>query len=192
MMIGVFLDTETNGLNPQVHRILEICYRLIDLENGKNLFSFHAICKQPKQVFQKSSSSSLQVNGFTFEQLENGFEEKEIKKLIISSFEKHHIVRKKAVFICQNPSFDRSFFSTIIDVETQEKMQLPYHWLDLASMYWAISLQQKTIYPWKTGISKDNIATALGIPKEPSPHRAQNGVDHLIQCYHALVGYPSE
>jgi len=191
-MIGVFLDTETNGLNPRKHSIFEIAYKMIDLRDGKEIFSFHTVVKHPKEVFDCSDPSSLEINGFTFDEIQKGIEVSEVNRLIVQSFEKHNIVRKKAVFICQNPSFDRAFFSSIIPIIEQEKMQLPYHWLDLASMYWAISifLKQEDKFPWKTGISKDQIASSMNLEEEPIPHRAQNGTNHLVQCYEKLVGYP--
>ena len=34
-MLGIFLDTETNGLNPFVHSVLEIAFKIINLSNGK-------------------------------------------------------------------------------------------------------------------------------------------------------------
>ena len=111
-------------------------------------------------------------------------------------FDKHDIKRGEAVFICQNPSFDRIFFSQLIDVDTQEKLLWPYHWLDLASMYWAEAIRKakggEEKYPWMTGCSKDKIATALELPKEVKPHRAMNGVNHLLLCYESVVGFPEK
>ena len=93
----------------------------------------------------------------------------------------------------QNPSFDRAFFAQIIDPDLQEKLLWPYHWLDLASMYWAKALtKEKTEankMPWVTGLSKDKIATVYKLPAEGKPHRAMNGVDHLILCYEVIVGF---
>jgi oligoribonuclease len=189
-MLGVFLDTETNGLDPTKHQILEIAYTVIDLLSGREIVSFHSVIRYSQQVFAKSDPVSLQINGFSFNEIDKGQKKEIVKNLIISSFQKHHVLRKKAVFICQNPSFDRSFFAYIVSPEEQEKMQWPYHWLDLASMYWGIAIHKEK-KPWNTGISKDNIATAIGLDTEPHPHRAENGVKHLIQCYEKLVGYPN-
>lgn len=190
-MIGVFLDTETTGLNPKKHRIIEIAYRMVDLLTGEEISAYHTVVKIPKKIFDLANPISLQINGFTYEEIKQGLEEEEVKKLIVSSFDLYKIERKKAVFICQNPSFDRAFFSKLIDTDEQEERMWPYHWLDLASMYWSISLKSGN-YPWKMGVSKDQIAAQMGLPKEPSPHRAKNGVDHLIACYKNLVGFPSK
>ncbi|MDE3048090.1 MAG: hypothetical protein KGI83_07075, partial [Verrucomicrobiota bacterium] len=44
--------------------------------------------------------------------------------------------------------------------------------------------------PWETGFSKDLIAQQYALPGEEKPHRAMNGVRHLLLCYQAVVGFP--
>lgn len=193
-MLGIFLDTETNGLNSKKHRILEIAYKIIDLSTGEDKESFNTIVSQPKEIFDKSDPESLKINGFTWHEVSFGKSEETVKQMIIQSFGRLGISRKNAVFICQNPSFDRVFFAQLIDSDFQESLQWPYHWLDLASMYWAYCMlkakEKSSPFPWETGVSKDLIATSLHISKEKKPHRASNGVDHLILCYKNLLGFP--
>ena len=64
-------------------------------------------------------------------------------------------------------------------VETQQELELPYHWLDLASMYWAKILTPQEVngrviryHPsiHIPPLSKDAIAHGLGIPPEEKPH----------------------
>lgn len=189
-MIGIFLDIESNGLNVMRHRVIEIAFKLIDLTTQKEIESYSSIVKQSEVVWAKSDLESLKINGFTFEMIQKGKSEDEVSKEILSLFQKFHIQRKNAVYICQNPSFDRSFFSQLIDPIIQEKNLWPYHWLDLASMFWALMLKKyqnkKSPPPWDIGISKNKIAKFLQIEEESLPHKAMQGVDHLIQCYFAL------
>ena len=195
-MLGIFLDTEANGLNPQIHKILEIAYKIVDLTTGKVLEEFQEVVAQPIEAFEKSDPNSLKVNGFSWIEVAKGVPSETIAGHIIDSFIKLDIRRKKAVFICQNPSFDRVFFSQLINPDTQELLNWPYHWLDLASMYWAITMQKAKSkqgpLPWDTGFSKDLIAKQYELPSETAPHRAMNGVAHLLLCYKAVVGFPSE
>ena len=190
-MLGVFLDTEANGLNAQVHKIIELAFKIVDLTTGELKAQYTSIVAQTENDWQRSDPKSLAVNGFTWEEVRHGKSleliEKETKKL----FHKWNIKRKKAVFICQNPSFDRVFFSQIIESPVQESLKWPYHWLDLASMFWAISMSKKKL-PWEIGYSKDLIASQYDLPKESSPHRAMNGVSHLLLCYEAVVGFPGK
>ncbi len=195
IVLGVFLDTETNGLNFQIHKILEIAYKIIDLSTGDVKEKYQAVVLQPIEAWEKSDPNSLRVNGFTWEEISKGRDCRNVAEHIIDSFTKWGVLRKKAIFICQNPSFDRVFFSQIIDPDTQELLRWPYHWLDLASMFWALALEQtkrnEAPPPWETGVSKDLIATHYKLPIEATPHRAMNGVSHLLLCYKEIVGFPS-
>lgn len=193
-MLGIFLDTETNGLDAYKNRILEIAFKIVDLETGEVKEEYHTIVAQPIDVWEASDLESLKVNGFTWERVSQGKREKTVSDEIVAIFNKNEIRRAQAVFICQNPSFDRAFFAQLVDTDLQEALKWPYHWLDLASMYWAIcmdkSKKQKTPFPWETGYSKDTIAACYELPQEEKPHRAINGVNHLILCYKAVVGFP--
>lgn len=193
-MLGIFLDTETNGLNAQKHKVIEVAFEIIDVLTGEKKASFESIVSLSKEDWAMSDSMSLKVNGFTWEELEKGKSSKRVAEEISQLFKELSIKRGGAVFICQNPSFDRAFFAQLIDPETQEKRSWPYHWLDLASMHWGKAIQEgasgKGNFPWETGYSKDKIATYYSLPKEISPHRAMNGVKHLILCYQAVVGFP--
>lgn len=189
-MNGIFLDIESSGLNCYKHRCLEIAVQVIDLYSKKHLGSYSTFVDQPQSVWEASDPESLKVNGLSPENTPNALSEKQISKDIEVLFTACQIQRGKAVFICQNPSFDRPFFSQIISADRQEALNWPYHWLDLASMFWAIRLKEhnhtKVSYPWETGISKNDIAQTLGLEKEKMPHRAMQGVEHLIACYFAL------
>lgn len=193
-MLGVFLDTETNGLNPKTHKLIEIAYQIVHLGTGAVQESFQAIVAQSVDTWSCSDLESLKVNGFQWEEIAKGSAAERIEEAIIASFHRHNIRRKEAVFICQNPSFDRAFFSQLIDPNKQEALLLPYHWLDLASMHWALSIergkQRKAPFPWEIGLTKDNIASYYHLPSESKPHRAMNGVAHLLLCYEAVVGFP--
>jgi oligoribonuclease len=195
-MLGIFLDTETNGLNPHKHKLIEIAFKIIDVETGGLEQAFEAVVFQPKEIWAKSDPASIEITGFTYEQIAEGQKHEIVKAHIIESFQNHGIKKGNAVFICQNPSFDRAFFSQLIDADEQEALQWPYHWLDLASMYWALSVKKgitdHSLYPWITGFSKDKIAKIHNLPSEEKPHRAMNGVNHLLLCYRAVVGFDDQ
>lgn len=193
-MLGIFLDTETNGLNTRRHTILELALKIVDLETGEEMATFDTLVSLSKEEWSRSDPTSLEVNGFTWEKTLPGIPKQALRKSLLSLFKEWKIQRGEAVFICQNPSFDRAFFAQIVSPDEQEELLWPYHWLDLASMYWAKAIQDGTThpekFPWKTGVSKDKIASACHLPPEAKPHRAMNGVDHLILCYGAVVGFP--
>lgn len=193
-MLGVFLDTEANGLNPKVHKILEVAFKIVDLKTGEVKADYHSLIAQPLEAWEKSDQKSLEVNGFTWKEVEAGRSVRHTSQQIIDLFTLWGIRRKKALFICQNPSFDRVYFSQLIDADTQELLSWPYHWLDLASMFWALAIEKakkgEGPPPWEIGVSKDLIASHYQLPLEEKPHRAMNGVNHLFLCYQAVVGFP--
>ncbi len=195
-MLGIFLDSETNGLNLYRHKVIEIALKILDVETGECKDQYDSIVFQTYDDWQQSDLDSLQINGFDWDQVSYGNKPETVAQNIQDCFSRNSIQRGSSVFICQNPSFDRAFFSQLISPETQEKLLWPYHWLDLASMHWAISIQQakqqKSLWPWETGFSKDKIAKTYQLPSEKKPHRAMNGVDHLILCYEAVVGFPKK
>jgi DNA polymerase-3 subunit epsilon/oligoribonuclease len=193
-MLGIFLDSETSGLNAQRHAIVEIAYKVVDVRTGALKGEYQTVVAQPHAVWQYADPESLRVNGFTWEEVAAGKRPETVASEIRASFDLLGIRRGAAVFICQNPSFDRVFFSQLIDADVQEKLLWPYHWLDLASMYWAQAMRRGLLdaafFPWETGVSKDKIAKTYHLPSEGKPHRAMNGVEHLLLCYQAVIGFP--
>lgn len=189
-MLAIFLDIESTGLDPSRHRVIEIAIKCLDINTQKIKGSYHAVVKQPYEVWEKRDSFSIEVNGFQWSEVEAGMGEADVGHNIVGLFKEWSVERGKSVFICQNPAFDRSFFAQIVDLYTQERLKWPYHWLDLASMYWAFNMEQCLLanqpFPSEMSLSKDQIAQFYGLPKENQPHRAMNGVDHLILCYQAI------
>jgi oligoribonuclease len=192
-MLAIFLDIEATGLDSFHHRVLEIAFKIVDIHSGEEKLTYQSIVKQPLEVWEKRDLTSIQINGFTWEKVLRGQEEKIIEQEIVEIFTDIKIERGKAVYICQNPAFDRGFFSQIVDVYTQEQHHWPYHWLDFASMYWVLQVKQFTQkhepFPFEINLSKNAIAQHYQLPIETSPHCALNGVNHLILCYRKVVGF---
>ncbi len=190
-MLGVFLDTETSGLDPFLHTPLELAFVVVDLFSGRELIAYQSLLQVSDEEWLARDLASLDVNGLTRKDLETGVARPQAAKEIEALFSGYQITNDRAFFICQNPSFDRPFFSKIVPPYRQEALRWPYHWLDLASMFWAKQavFDQRT-QEFKLSVSKDVIAQTLSIPPEARPHRAMNGVRHLLACYERLIGYP--
>lgn len=192
-MNAIFLDIETNGLNPDINSPLEICVSIYDLSSMLCIQEYSSLinCSE-RQYILSSDPKALEINCISLEEVVNAKMYNEVCKDLTEIFIFNEVHKKNSVFICQNPSFDRIFFNQIMPLETQEEIELPYHWLDLASMYFSRLIDvRKPINvhnsPYLIPLSKDSIASYLGIPPEKKPHRAKNGVHHLIECYIALM-----
>lgn len=195
VVFGIFLDLETNGLDYKKHCVLEISIEILDLFSKETVGGINTVVYQTEEVFGRADPISLEINGFSYELIKGGIHMSQLQDQIIELFQNLSISRKNAVYICQNPSFDRVFFSHIVPIDVQENLLWPYHWLDLASMYWKSALQSKAydrcldeLLP----LSKDHIAKVMGVLPEAKPHRALNGTQHLIQCYEEVVGFPGK
>lgn len=192
-MLAIFLDMETTGLDFFKHRAIDLAIKIIDISTGNIKYTYQTIVKQPIEVWENRDSTSVEVNGFNWEKVQMGLTEEHIKKEIIQIFSDLGISRGRAFYICQNPAFDRSFFSQIIDVYTQEHLKWPYHWLDFASMFWALlvkqAIQNREPLPIEISLSKNAIAEYYHLPIETCPHSAINGVEHLILCYQTVIGF---
>lgn len=182
-MLLIFLDSETTGLDSTKHRVVEIAYKIYDTAKKRIVVSNSCIINQPAAVLAEADPKSLKVNGFTEELILTGKSERAVAAEIIHDFNRAGVHQGQALFVCQNPSFDRAFFNQLVSVEMQSEFKWPYHWLDLASMYW---MHKKGELPDEQSLSKNAIAKKLGLPKEAEPHRAMNGVIHLMQCYSSL------
>lgn len=190
-MKAIFLDIETTGLDPLIHQPIDIALKVINICDGKLMGQYQSLIYQTKDAWEDHDPVSLEINGYRWGDVANGKPKSLIKSEIIQLFGQLGIQRGKAVFLCQNPAFDRSFFIRIIDVYTQERLLWPYHWLDLASMYWALLTKYQTerneSFPEELCLSKNSIAESYNLPQEEYPHRAMQGVDHLIQCYYTVL-----
>ncbi|MBA3237630.1 MAG: 3'-5' exonuclease [Parachlamydiaceae bacterium] len=191
-MQAIFLDTETTGLDCTKHVAIDIAFEVVDMTTNKSKVRYQSLIKHPLEIWQLADPTSLLINGYTFEQISVGKEVQTARDEIISIFTDLGIERGKAVFICQNPAFDRGFFMQLIDVYTQERLGWPYHWLDFASMYWSLLAKQmvdtKSQFPESLNISKNEIAKVYNLPEENTPHSAMQGVEHLMLCYQTVFG----
>lgn len=191
---AIFLDTETNSLYPgQYGRPLEIAFIVMDLISGENLVTYSSVIKQTPEVWEKSQPGALACNGFTWELLQTGKTEAQVAQDIKDIFRVYDLKIRRAVFICQNPYFDRRFFNLLISEKEQWQLRMPFHWFDLASMHlFRVLLQVKSgkKHPsilMSTKFSKDCIAEYYKLPPEEKPHRALNGVKHLKLIFENII-----
>lgn len=191
-MRAVFLDLETTGLDPKVHCVIDLAFKIVDINSCQTLAEYQSVVKQNEEAWNRHDPVSLKINGYTWEKVQTGKDPSLVEHEIIDIFNKYEIVRGKSLFICQNPAFDRIFLTQIVSIPKQEQLLWPYHWLDLASMHWALLVKKyaelRLPLPESMTLSKNEIAKYYNLPPEEHPHLAINGVDHLMECYQAVLG----
>lgn len=182
-MIAVFLDVETTGLDYKRDKLIEVGLIVVDLDQNKVVNSYEAIVKHEDLILENTTGHHInQIS--TEEMLKEGKKEEliafEIEEILIEhAFFMHH-----GFFICQNPSFDFMFTRHLFACMKTSPRAWPYHWLDLASMYW-VKIGHKSQFP--VVLSKNNIARQLDIDSEAQPHRALGGALHLLDCYQEIM-----
>lgn len=193
-MLVIFLDTETTGLDPGKHKPIEIAYKVMDLTSNKFILSYESYIAISREAWAEADVESINIHQLSYEQLLAGKTAKNVCAEITSDFNHLPLREKSGVFICQNPSFDRAFLNQIVPVDLQKEYLWPYHWLDLASMFWSyLHLKNDPLLNKLSEnlLKKDQIANYFNLPKETTPHRAMNGVNHLIKCYETLFSQNS-
>lgn len=182
-----FVDIETSGLDFNIHVVLDIAIVVVDYSDSKKKRIGYTSCIEcDEKDWILAEEEALLINGFSeenhFPSKKDWQAGKEIEEFLV----KNKIQNGNSFFLCQNPSFDRPFFYQLLSQNRMKELNMPYHWLDLASMYWIKTYGSMDIDPKSISLSKDDIAHTFGIPPEDKPHKALKGALHLIKCYEAL------
>ncbi len=200
-MKAVFIDIETTGLDFDKHVALDVGIIIVDLNDFTDIKTYTSCILRHAFDWYRADKKALEINGYTRENHSPNAKEhilvsQEIEEFLVSN----EIKRGKSLFICQNPSFDRPFFHQLLSQERMNDLDMPYHWLDLASMYWIKFYGSYRPIPcpdciiiglnYEISLSKDSIAKSFGIPAEIKPHKAMGGCIHLFECYKAISGNP--
>ena len=194
MRRAIVLDTETTGLDSSKAKLLEIALKVVNTETGECLGSFQSVVTLSEKEWRDADPGALKINGFTWEDIQSyGRSRNDIAVDICGLFSNLKLTPSTAFFLCQNPSFDRAFFSQLCPLSVQKTFRFPYYWLDFASMNWALTAKDIVsgeVKPFCIPFSKDAIACQRGLSSEGKPHKAMNGVDHLFLLYTEIIGFP--
>ena len=193
MRRAIILDTETTGLDASKAQIVEIAFKVVNTNSGECLASFQSVVALSEKEWNEADPGALKVNGFTWADIQTrGRPRSDIAVDICSLFSQFKLSPQTAFFLCQNPAFDKAFFSHLCPPSVQKSCRFPYYWLDFASMNWALTVKDVVagkLLPFRIPFSKDGIAQHKGLPLEEFPHKAMNGVDHLLLLFTKIVGF---
>ena len=165
-------DIETTGLNPKLHEILEIGLLVIDQQSFQVIDTLNFKIK-PEHI-EAASQESLAVNGYKESDWKDAITLNEAMRVYSDK-------TKKAIFCSHNVTFDWSFINEAFS-QTGVANQMDYHRLDLLTIAWT-ALANKSV----RFFNLNRLASYLGIPEEPTPHRAINGARTAYEVFKKLV-----
>jgi DNA polymerase III epsilon subunit family exonuclease len=130
----VFIDTETTGLDPRKHELIEIAVVRVRQTWDVNAAPVFSIVDEwsskirPENI-QSADPASLRVNGFSA----SGWEDAPRAADVLNEFTKR---AEGAIMVAHNVAFDAGFIDTYLAVH-QLPNKMHYHRLDTVSMAYA-------------------------------------------------------
>jgi DNA polymerase-3 subunit epsilon len=161
-----FIDTETSGLDPTVHEILEFAVQF----EGASPVHFKI---RPRRI-DKAEPKALEVNGYKPENWLDALEPEVAAQQIAEWL-------KDCVIVGHNVGFDMSFIKAFLK-EMNVEAKIGYHLID------TVTLAYEHLVPCGLeSLSLKNVCLFLGIPPEPDVHEAANGALKVQAVYSNLV-----
>lgn len=166
-------DVETTGLDAHIHEIIEIGLLVVKPDTMEIIDEFEA--KIHPTHIETAAAKAFEINGYN---------PRDWKKAITLG-QAMKIYSEKttgAVFLAHNTFLDWSFIAEAFK-KTGVEDYLDYHRLDLFSIAWG----KKEKLPGLKKFHLSEICKYLGVPEEPKPHRAINGVYAELEVLKKLL-----
>lgn len=168
----VIVDTETTGLDPFTHELIEIGFIIFDSVTFKIYGQFNFKIK-PERI-EDANPVALVVNGYNKKDWKDAITIREAMEFFAKATD-------QCIFMAHNVAFDWSFVEYNLS-----KLSIPHtlqkNKIDTVSIAWA-KIPHHKVSSW----SLKTICTYLDIPPEPKIHRAVNGAMCAYQCYKKLM-----
>ena len=167
----LFVDTETTGLDPTKHELLEVAAIRTD-PTGTTIISKYQATLKPMHL-ERAEPKALEVNGYAQWKNEPCTEPGDVvdalQKLAIGT-----------VLVGQNVSFDEGFLSPLF---TRLGMKPPwgYHKVDTVALAWPLFVTTAL-----EGLSLGKLCDYLGVASTPT-HRAAADAEACRQVYLKLM-----
>lgn len=166
-------DVETTGLDPQKHEIVEIGLIVVNQNTLQILDEFEAKVK-PVHI-ELANPQALEVNGYSEADWRDA---KDLK----SAMDVYAQKTKDAIFLAHNVTFDWSFIFEAFK-KSGVINSMDYHRIDLLTLAWSKVPKLSNL----TRLNLNDLCEYFGIPKEPEPHRAINGVRNELAVLKKLL-----
>lgn len=165
-------DVETTGIDPKIHEIIEIGLLVIDQQSHQVIDTLDVKIKA--EHIETASHEALSINGYKELDWQGAITLGEAMRLYGEK-------TRGAIFCAHDVTFDWSFINEAFS-QTGVANQMDYHRLDLLTMAWTTLANQGVRF-----FNLNKLASYLGIPEEPTPHRAINGARTAHEVFKKLV-----
>jgi len=167
----VFLDTETTGLEPANHEVIEFAAVKMDPQTFSVIDKIEFKIK-PLHI-ETAQPKALEVNGYTPEKWTDAIDPETAAKRI-SEF------CSESVIVGHNVSFDTGFLEVLLKQYKIEK-RIDYHKVDTCALAYT-----QLVHLGLESVSLVNVCKFLGISNEGA-HGAAKDVERTIAVYRKLV-----
>ena len=156
--IFAFVDTETMGLDPEVHEMIEFA---VKTSNGKKIHF-----KIKPQHIETASPRALEINGYSPARWKDAIEPKQAALIIYEWL-------GDAIIIGQNVKFDIGFIKSLLK---KENIYYSRNFLRLSGDTMTLALAH-LVPRGLEDLSLKSIMKFLDLEPEPKIHKAMNGAD---------------
>lgn len=176
----VHIDTETTGLNPAYHELIDIGVVYTD-KTGKELGRWYR--RLMPRFPERLDPGAQKVNGFDaplWKQEGAWAPDAALRDWI--AYDQKTFGKRPRLRVAYNCSFDKGFLDALYRQAGLEWSEhFTYFWFDIPSMAWAMGYQQIR-GPW--------VANALGVADEPHggiDHTGISGAEVNVRIYRKLI-----
>jgi DNA polymerase III epsilon subunit-like protein len=174
----LWIDTETTGLNPVYHEIIEIAILVESvLPDGTGTIVSSWATKISPERIDRADAKALEVNGYTPEAWAGAPRFGEVAPQIAE------LLASGSLVCGHNVGFDVAFISASFAlIGSGSKVRIPYHKLDTVTLAYAAWNGAGT----GPGLSLDKLRKHLGIPMEGAHSALKDALDARTVYYEAL------
>jgi len=172
----LWVDTETTGLNPSEHEIIEIAVvtETVHADGSGSIVSGWSAKIAPARI-EAADPKALQVNGYTPEKW------KDAPLFSAVANELAELLASGSIVCGHNVGFDVGFIEAAF-ARIGRKVRIPYHKLDTVTMAYAAWNDAGT----GPGLSLDKLRKHLAMPTEGSHSAMKDAEDARLVYYAAL------
>lgn len=173
-----YIDTETTGLNPYRHELLEVAVvsEVVDPANPRQIIGDPVYwCKKIlPQRLAEAEPKALEVNGYSPEKWADAVPFKDIARELSD-------ILRDGIIVGHNVKFDIGFLEAAFE-EAEVETRMGYHHIDTVTL----AYERWGMWGETFSVSLDNIRKMLGIPVEGGHSALKDAIDCRTVFYQGL------